>query len=113
MFNDLITACSSGKGSAELEKSLGFLVDYTVKHFADEESWQSSVNYPEYQKHRQIHNDFKAKVTGLVAQFKKDGPTPVILVTLNSAVGEWLINHIRQEDAKIGSFVKSRKLHER
>jgi hemerythrin len=108
MFNELMAACNSGKGAAELEKSLNFLVSYTVRHFNDEEEWQRKVNYPRRKEHMALHNSFKATVTDLVDKFKKEGPTTEIVFMLNSAVGMWLVNHIKNEDAKIGEHIKTK-----
>ena len=108
-FNDLMDACLSGEGRDKLESTLDFLCEYTIKHFNDEEEWQCSINYPEYQNHRQIHEDFKELVTKLMAEFKKGGPTDIVVAELNCAVGEWLVNHIKMDDAKIASFYLQEK----
>ena len=58
-INDLLEACSQGKGRVEVEKTLIFLKDYVVKHFNDEEKLQIKSNYPGYKEHKEIHDSFK------------------------------------------------------
>jgi hemerythrin len=106
MIGDFVNACTSRKAVQELEHALVFLADYTSQHFAFEEKWQLSINYPDYPRHKQIHEEFKAKVGSLVAKLKKEGPSDVIALQVNTAVGEWLISHIRREDTKIVAFAK-------
>ena len=36
-INDLLEACSSGQGRVKLSATMQFLIDYTDKHFGDEE----------------------------------------------------------------------------
>ena len=53
-INDLLEACSQGRGRAELSKTTKFLYDYTAKHFADEERLQQQTHYPDYINHKKF-----------------------------------------------------------
>jgi hemerythrin len=108
MLNDFIDACKSNKGIDELEKSLNFLVDYTVRHFLAEESIQLKHSYPDYSKHKKIHEEFEAKVVGIVENFKKEGPTFEMVGTFSFEVCAWVMDHIAKEDKKIGEFIKGK-----
>jgi len=103
-FNELMDECYSGAGQDKLESTLNFLCNYVVEHFKDEEEWQAQINYPEYEEHKQIHEACKAKAAELIDEFKKDGPTSAVISKLNYAIGEWVVNHIRMDDAKIASY---------
>jgi hemerythrin len=105
-FNTLMTACSVGRGQEELESSLAFLCDYTIKHFSDEEELQLQIGYPEFLRHKQLHEDFKVAVTNLVIQFKEEGSSFALHARLCIDVGDWVIKHIKQEDTKLASYVK-------
>lgn len=59
--NNLLAACSTGKGRAELANTAKFLQDYTAKHFGDEEKLQLQNQYPDYVNHRRYHEEFKKK----------------------------------------------------
>lgn len=107
-MNHLLTACSSGKGRAELESTMKFLQDYTAKHFADEEKLQIQSKYPDYVNHKRYHDEFKRVVAQISAKLAKEGPTIAMVGEVNSTIGGWLVNHIKGEDKKVAAHVKSR-----
>lgn len=105
-INDLLSACSQGRGRAEMNKTAQFLQDYTAKHFADEERLQQSHKYPDYPSHRQYHESFKKVVGELVQKLNEQGPTVQLVGEVNSALAGWLLNHIKREDKKLAAFLK-------
>ncbi|MDR2579611.1 MAG: bacteriohemerythrin [Fibromonadaceae bacterium] len=109
IMNEFMEACKNNKGMHELEESLNFLVDYTVKHFTMEESIQIKRHYPGYAEHKKIHEAFKLKVADIVGKFKKEGPTPAMVSAFNFEVGNWVMDHIAKEDRKVGDFFKTLK----
>lgn len=106
-INNLLAACSSGKGRAELEKTARFLSDYTSKHFAHEEMLQKQSKYPDYVNHHRYHEEFKKTVANLSSRLAKEGPTITLVGEVNTAIGGWLINHIKQQDAKLAAYLKA------
>ncbi|MDR3238333.1 MAG: bacteriohemerythrin [Spirochaetia bacterium] len=107
LTSDLIYSCARGESYAMLGKALDFLAQYTVQHFADEEALQIQYNYPDYTAHKKLHDDFKQTVTGLITQYKSDNLSVDLNSTLNSIVVRWLVQHIKQEDAKIAKHIRS------
>jgi len=108
--NALYEAYLSGKGREEVERTMEFLVGYTVKHFTDEEALQRKYDYPEYHEHKQAHTDFKAVALGLSAELYRDGPTDEFIRKVYVTIGEWLVNHIKGEDFKMAAYVQSKML---
>ena len=108
-LNNLLEACSSAKGQETLNKTMNFLVDYTVKHFADEEKLQIQYKYPDYENHKKLHDNFKKVVSELAVQLKNEGATISLVTKVNSQIGSWLRNHIKKEDIKIAEFIKKQK----
>lgn len=107
--NNLLNACSSGKGRDELAKTTRFLADYTARHFANEERLQKQSGYPDYINHRRLHEEFKKVVADLVRQLDKEGPTVVLVGQVNSAIAGWLVKHIKQEDIKLAAYLRDKK----
>lgn len=105
--NALLNACSSGKGRAELEKTTRFLSDYTSKHFSHEEMLQKQSHYPDYVNHHRYHEEFKKVVADLTRRLEKEGPTITLVGQVNTAIGGWLVNHIKQEDKKLAAHIKA------
>ena len=107
LVSELVIACTEGYDIEKLNETIDFLVSYTVMHFADEEAFQIKHNYPDYERHKQLHEDFKVTVGELVGEFKKDGSSEKLSSNVNKIVVLWLINHIQREDMKIGKHVRS------
>ena len=103
---DLVDSCENGSSSAHLKNTLDFLVNYTVQHFNDEEALQIKYNYPEYEAHKKLHEDFKVTVTDLVNRFSETGSSSWLSSDVNKIVVKWLIQHIMSEDKKIGGYLK-------
>ncbi len=105
-INDLMEACESGKGRGHLEETYTFLKNYIVKHFNDEEKLQDSVNYPDLPRHRDLHEQYKALSNAAGEVLLNEGPTFEALAGLNKAILS-LVNHVRIEDKKVATFIKS------
>jgi len=98
-------ACNEGKDIATLCETLDFLLQYTVLHFSDEEALQIKCNFPEYENHKKLHEEFEAIVSEKVAEFKEKGSTKDLSEAVNDFVIKWLLNHILKEDMKIKEYM--------
>jgi len=104
---NLMAASAGGKGNNVVMETLEFLTNYAVKHFIDEEQLQEDYEYPDYDKHKKIHEDFKATVASLVKKVNEEGPTPDIIENVCSIVRAWLLTHIKGDDFHVATFVKA------
>ncbi|MGI5978698.1 MAG: bacteriohemerythrin [Oscillospiraceae bacterium] len=104
--DDLVEACSQGKGRQVIEDAVVFLVNYTKTHFAHEEELQQKSKFPAYQAHRAWHQGYIKKIEGVAAKLKSDGATIAMVAEVNAAVSE-LITHIKTMDVKIAQHIKS------
>ncbi|MDR2483628.1 MAG: bacteriohemerythrin, partial [Treponema sp.] len=107
-INDLIEACQQGKGKEELQKSLDFLSDYTVKHFFNEEQLLKKYGFSGFDKHRQHHEAFKAKVKELSHQAILQGFSETLIKDVQTKIGSWLIEHIKGEDFQWARELKAK-----
>ena len=107
LLSSLVRACADGTDTAKLKETLDFLVNYTVQHFLDEESLQIQCNYPDYEAHRQKHEDFKNTISGLVQRFSESGSSAELSSEVNKFIVRWLIDHILYEDKKIGLHIRN------
>lgn len=105
--NNLLEACSKGKGRDTIKSTLQFLHDYTVRHFNDEEVLQKKYNYPDYVNHKQYHETFKRVVSDIIKEYEKDGATIALVGKVNTNIGRWLINHIKREDVKVAAHIRN------
>ena len=108
--NELVAACNNNQGKDKLLETLRFLADYAVKHFRDEEKLAQSVNYPGYAEHKKIHDKFKETVTESIKQLESEGANIMMIAKTNMFISNWLINHVSNEDAKIGAYIRELSL---
>jgi hemerythrin len=107
-LNDFLKACAEKKSTEDQKKSLDFLNDYTIKHFYEEEQLQKKYEYPDYPNHRELHEGLKKVVRDLQVQFIMKGASDELAKDIQTKVGDWLVAHIKTQDTKIGTHLKSK-----
>lgn len=105
--NSLLDACTKGQGRTQLLDTAHFLLHYTEKHFSDEEAIQVKNRYPDYTRHKKIHDDFKKSAADLVRKIENEGPTVANVGQINTMLAGWLLKHIKGEDKKLADYLKS------
>ena len=108
MTSALFEAWQVGRERQEMERTMDFLLEYVIKHFADEEKLQEKYDYPEYLAHKQLHVDFQGVVQGLVAKISQDGFTYELLYEICNTIGEWVIGHVKGEDLRMITYIQSK-----
>jgi hemerythrin len=79
----------------EVSEVLDELVDYTLSHFAFEESLMEEAGYGFINAHRKVHQLFAKRVADYRQRFKyEEAIEEELLHTLKA----WLVNHIRNDD---------------
>ncbi len=106
-LNDLLDSCAKGSDVEVLSSNLSFLVEYTAKHFHDEEEIQKQCGYPDYPNHKLKHDDFKQTVETLMQDFEDNGSSAELSKTLNDTVAIWFMQHINREDKRIVEHIRS------
>ncbi len=84
-------------------QTLDECVDYTVSHFAFEESLQEEAGYQFYKPHKKVHELFGRKVGEYQQRFKNGED---VAEELHTMLARWLINHIKKDDADYVAAVK-------
>jgi hemerythrin len=107
-INQLFEACSQGKGKETVGSTLQFLSDYVVTHFGNEEGYMVKHGYPEYARHKKLHAQFINSLQQLQDEFNREGAGVALVIKTNQVVVEWLNNHIRRVDTKLGAFLAGR-----
>ena len=107
-INQMLEACTQGKGKEVLREMLDFLGDYVVTHFGTEERLMQQYNYPDYQSHKNHHEKFIESFMGLKKEFETTGPGIHLVVMTNRVVVGWLNSHIRNVDKLLGAFLKDK-----
>lgn len=105
-LNDVAAAIAANLGPVQTAKTLAFLVDYTKLHFATEEKLMAERGYPGLPAQRAQHQELTATLQDLLRDFEEEGATQKLAETVNTFLGNWLLKHIREEDLKLGTFLK-------
>ncbi len=103
--NDLLDACNSGQGRDKVLETVGFLVSYVNKHFADEEMLWAKGRCEGFDAHKNFHDDYKKKMADLALEIKKDGVNIKTLSAVNMQISS-IVSHIRIMDKKMASQLK-------
>jgi hemerythrin-like metal-binding protein len=104
MLNNFNDSLSKGHGKEKLYDTLMGLVDYTKKHFKDEEALMESINYPGLEDHKREHKELTRQVVDFAKKYNA-GET-AITIELMHFLRDWLINHIQGEDKRYGEHLK-------
>lgn len=86
------------------------LVDYTISHFAFEESLMEQAGYPYISPHKKVHSLFINKISKFVERFKAGEDVTDDLLNM---LQRWLINHIKSEDGDYAATVRENISRER
>lgn len=103
MINLLIRTQEPGHSRDEVGNVLNELVDYTLSHFAFEESLMEEAGYEFTRPHKHVHKIFIARVKDFSLRFKAGEDITQELIGLLS---HWLFNHIRNDDSNYVQSVK-------
>lgn len=95
-----------GKPGA-LAKAIRFLVEYTQKHFHDEEQLMEEIKFYDLENHKKLHKKLIDEVREVLLDLKKGKSVdPNKLVDF---LTDWLLTHIKQEDKKIARAIETTK----
>jgi len=106
-MSDLVALCEDGTDATKLRDTLEFLINYTIRHFTDEEALQLEYGYPGYEEHRRMHDDFKLTVGDLMQRFMISGSSTELSSDVNKIVIRWLANHLKNEDIKMSEHIRA------
>ncbi|GGX55340.1 bacteriohemerythrin [Saccharospirillum salsuginis] len=95
---------------AELRAVLHNLVDYTLSHFAFEESLMEEAGYSDLADHQLAHQAFARQIEQLRKRFIQGNE---VASELAGVLQSWLLKHILTDDQSYSDTVKSRLLGRR
>lgn len=108
-INRLLEACNRGKGKESIDQIVNFLEEYVVNHFQTEQELMQETHYPDYLKHKELHDQFIESLEKLKGQISNEGNTINIVILTNRMVVDWLNSHILNVDKELGKYLNSRK----
>lgn len=85
-------------------EAIKYFKEHAIQHFADEEAYMASINYPDLDTHRRIHKDFRERLLpALENELEHTGFSETSIQHFLSVCAGWLIGHTLIEDHMIVS----------
>ncbi|WP_423792276.1 bacteriohemerythrin [Methanocaldococcus indicus] len=107
-LNRIFELLKEGKKEEAKELLKIRVVEYTKKHFKHEEEIMKKYNYPEYERHKKIHDTFVKVI--VQNELKKIDENEVNLRYVVSFLIGWLIMHIQKADKKYAEWFKEKNI---
>jgi hemerythrin-like metal-binding protein len=103
LVNELHFAVSYKRGRELLDKTLSDLVDYLKLHLDFEEKLMIDSEYPDFDKHKEVHENFRLKIASFIDRHNIGDET--VQHELLDYLKGWLTHHIQGDDAKYVSHI--------
>jgi len=107
-FGKFSAAFDNGTESQALLDLLIFLEEYAKSHFAYEEEIQVRYSFPGLAGQRKSHALFMEDIATLREKISNGGPTHELAITLKGKMIRYLIQHLRNDDRKLGDFLRGK-----
>lgn len=101
MTEELLKAIEEKKEPGIFQNAIGFLKEYVVVHFRDEEVYQASIQYDGMEEHIRQHRGFTKTVLSLEKKLEQSSYDITVVKELAGTLTAWLIYHVADADQKI------------
>ena len=108
MVNRIYDAMRTSKGDQAVQQILLDLANYTLTHFAAEETLMRRAQYPGLNAHLALHKALIDQVQQMMGNFKAG--KMIATVSLATFLKDWLVQHIQKEDRQYGVFIQQQRL---
>jgi hemerythrin-like metal-binding protein len=102
--NRFADAFQRGADRRSLAGIFNELLEYTGKHFADEERLMQNAGFPDYARHKENHEKLVSLVLGYKRQF--EGNEPGVEQAAMNFIKTWLTGHVLGMDRNYGPFLR-------
>jgi hemerythrin-like metal-binding protein len=106
-INKLFDAVHRGKGNEAAADMLGFLAQYTIVHFRDEEVMMLKHGFPGHAAHKAEHAEYTRKVNRLRRQLR-EGTNLTLWRELSEFMSTWWREHIMRMDMNYAPFLRGK-----
>jgi hemerythrin len=89
-------------GVANVDDTLGELLDYVVTHFTHEQDLMETSGFPDFQQHLALHEQFSAQVAEFLSGGQEWSDTRI--QDLRRFLNKWLVGHILTHDLRFGRW---------
>lgn len=104
MVNRIYEAMRNAKGDQVVRQILQELANYTLTHFAAEETLMRKVGFPPLAAHIEKHKTLVDKAVGMMNDLNSG--KMIATVSLAAFLKDWLVQHIQNEDRQYGLYIQ-------
>lgn len=104
-LKELSDAFNLGLEQNKIIKTMDFMIEYTDYHFSAEEKLMEDHHYPGLIQQKKQHGEFKTTLKNILEDYQDEGPTPGLATSINVFLLNWLRDHIKGSDNKIGQYL--------
>lgn len=99
----------SSKSQWVCQEGIKYFKEHAMKHFTEEEAYMASINYPDFEMHRKLHDNFRKKtLPALERELVQTGYSESAVSHFLGVCAGWLIGHTLTEDQAISGDAVSR-----
>jgi hemerythrin-like metal-binding protein len=102
IHNDLVDLALGKCSRDEFARILSMMTDYVLKHFKKEEAYMNAFSYPDYERHRKLHEEYSYKVA--MYNFELSGSNPPDPFEIILFIKKWWTNHVIKVDRKYEDY---------
>jgi hemerythrin len=106
-LDELVQAMREARGRVEVQRTLNFLRNYVVDHFALEQAWMETTRYRDLREHLSEHQAFLAEVGKLSQQLDDRGTSSGLVIDTCTALNSYLRQHIAVTDRALAAHLKA------
>ena len=103
-FNNHLEVAKNAGDKEAVKQIVYDCVDYTLSHFAFEESLQEEAGYAYCKPHKKVHELFARKVSEYQERMDLGDD---VAEELHATLARWLVNHIKRDDADYVESVRA------
>jgi len=107
LINNLNLDLSDKESNQAFSDAIEILSAYVETHFKTEEDLMKSISYPDFESHKQEHDNLKEQSEKLIKLFRLDKVD--LTATISKFLSDWLKNHIQEVDKKMIDWLKVRE----
>lgn len=105
ILNDFYQGLKDGRSKEKLIELVVAMLDYTKYHFASEEKYMKSINFPDFDKHKEKHDFYENRITEFHDKIKEG--KMILSLEVTNFLKTWLINHIKGTDQNYARFANN------
>jgi len=91
----------------ELSHLFNEFFTYMRNHFAEEEAYMASIEYPLLEAHKKLHEDIIETISNTLKEKKS---VQELQLAMKNASHKWLVDHILNNDLKIEKWAKGNRV---